>query len=95
MSTIDAHETEIIGRWVWEKGAMVSDATCGRIDDLTRNYLVEVGRDKSGWDLLFRDPKDGRYWQLSYPNSDLHGGGPPQLTHLTKELALEKYDVNS
>ncbi len=33
--------------------------------------------------MLYRDPADNRLWELSYPNSALHGGGPPMLRNCT------------
>ena len=49
-----------------------------RIQQLIRDELVKIARDLTGWRVLYRDPKDGRLWQLSYPQSEMHGGGPGQ-----------------
>jgi len=40
---------------------------------------------------LYRDPDDGRYWERTYPQSELHGGGPPELRVLATEDARQKY----
>ena len=32
-----------------------------------------------GWETLYRDPDDGRFWKLTFPKSYMHGGGPPAL----------------
>jgi len=53
--------------------------------------LREIGRDAGGWDILYRDPQDGRYWELIYPRSHMHGGGPPELRCLTPEETEKKY----
>lgn len=78
---------------------MGADETCQRITDMTAGYLIELGRDSSGWETLYRDPHDGRFWELTYPESELQGGGPPQLRYLPEEAAKLKYpaiaDVNS
>ncbi|MEZ0469087.1 Imm27 family immunity protein [Luteimonas salinilitoris] len=90
---ISPNETLITGRWIEHKGQLVGDDTCKRINELIRNYLHEIGRDPSGWDALYRDPQDARLWELIYPESELHGGGPPQLRCLTYGEAEEKYGL--
>ncbi|MHB1530434.1 MAG: Imm27 family immunity protein [Acidiferrobacteraceae bacterium] len=65
----------------------MADDVCKRIIALTESHLQEIGRDASGWNTLYQDPTGGRYWELSYPQSELHGGGPPELRYLTAEQA--------
>lgn len=51
-----------------------------RINWLTSEILVLVGIEKvGGWEKLYRDPYDGRFWLLTYPFGELQGGGPPSL----------------
>lgn len=69
----------------------MADETCQRIIDLTHHHLVELGRDASGWDALYRDSNDGRLWELIYPESELQGCGPPQLRCLSPNQARVKY----
>jgi hypothetical protein len=52
-----------------------------------------MARDSSGWDALYVDPEDGRYWELIYASSEEHAGGPPILTCISKQEASEKYGV--
>ncbi len=85
------NESLLTGSWELRDGKFVADEVCSRIDELVRQHLRELGRDTSGWDVLYRDPLDERLWELTYPRSDLHGGGPPQLRHLSKEEANAKY----
>jgi hypothetical protein len=84
-------ETELIGQWRFEGGRIIPDATCERIEYLRREVLREIARDTSGWDVLFKDPNDGRLWELTYPQSEMHGGGPPQLRCLSTHDAGMKY----
>ncbi len=84
-------ETCLTGKWLSKDGRVVADETCDRVEELTRSYLRGLGRDASGWDALFIDPADGRLWELIYPVSGLHGGGAPELRHLSAEQAKEKY----
>jgi hypothetical protein len=58
-----------------------------RIQQLIRDELVKIAKDSSGWRVLYRDPKDSRLWELSYPQSELHGGGPSKLTCISSQLA--------
>jgi hypothetical protein len=84
-------ETLLSGKWLLRDGRMVGDETSQRIQELIRSHLRELGRDPSGWDTLYRDPDDGRLWELTYPQSERHGGGPPQLRCLTLDEAKRKY----
>jgi len=91
MSSLQPSERELTGRWLSRDGRLVADDTCERINDLVQSHLRLLGRDGSGWDALYSDPVDGRLWELIYPQSELHGGGPPQLRCLTREEAEMKY----
>jgi hypothetical protein len=62
-----------------------------RIDQLIAHELVEVSRLPSGWAVLYRDPQDARLWELTYPQGELHGGGPPRLTSIPAQDARERY----
>ena len=86
-------EIEIRGRLTIVGGKVEPDGNCRRIDQLIENELNEIARDASGWDVLYVDPSDGRRWELIYPESHLHGGGPPMLRYLTKEEAQNKYGI--
>lgn len=86
-------ETELRGKWVFAGGKMDSDSTCNRIEFLISQDLKRVATDSSGWDILYMDPQDGRYWELTYPESHMHGGGPPTLTNLSMEQARNKYGI--
>lgn len=69
------------------------DEAWDRIDQLVETYLVEIGSDASGWCTLYRDPNDGRYWELLYPQSHVHGGGPPTLRVVSIDQVRSKYEV--
>jgi hypothetical protein len=84
-------EVKLTGQLRMEDGHLVNDPLSDRIRELARDYLQLIGRDESGWDTLYRDPLDGRLWELIYPESGLQGGGPPELRHLTDDEARAKY----
>jgi hypothetical protein len=82
-------ETELIGRGEMMDGRVLRDATSHRIDWLTGEYLEKIA--STNWETLFRDPEGGRYWERTYPRSEMHGGGPPALFALSVEKAHAKY----
>lgn len=84
LSIIDAMkpkpgETEIIGKWLYENSKVYADDNCKRIEWLRQNYLHEINRVDGGWTTNYQDPQDKRYWQHTYPQGELQGGGPPIL----------------
>jgi len=91
--TIQSNESKICGKWVSEDGKLVADVTTKRIYHLVEKELVEVARAEDGWSVLYLDKRDDRYWELSYPDSDQHGGGPPCLESLSRDVALAKYKL--
>ena len=86
-------ETELIGRWEMADGRVRADATGERIEWLTSRYLEKTatGENSGGWETLFRDPDDSRYWERTYPMREMQGGGPPRLDVINAEQAQAKY----
>lgn len=73
-------EEELLsGGWENTRFGIQADATQKRIDFLVANHLEKLEEACSDWGSFYRDPEDGRIWKLSYPNSELHGGGPAEL----------------
>jgi hypothetical protein len=68
-------------------------AASRRIHYLVTHRLVRLGTDASGWETLYRDPQDGRLWEHTYPQSGMHGGGPPALHVISPQAAAAKYGV--
>jgi len=91
---IEHDETIIEGKWILDShNKVVGDDACRRVHDLKLNYLLKLATDESGWDILYKDPADGRFWELIYPQSEMHGGGPPTLRNLTQAETKQKYGV--
>ena len=86
-------ETELAGNWVLSSGGVSADEVEGRIDWLINNHLIKiaVSPQSGAWETLFRDPTDGRYWELTFPKGEMHGGGPKRLAHIEATEALSKY----
>ena len=79
------------GNWTYRNGQPAHDEVCDEIDRRIAQDLEEVCRDDSGWLTLFRDRRDGTLWERSYPQSQLHSGGPPQLAELAFAEAQLRY----
>jgi hypothetical protein len=90
---LSPEEIELVGEWVTAHGQTRADSTCARIQWLTAHHLrtVAISKQWGAWETLFQDPDDGRYWELTYPQGELHGGGPPTLRYISKEGARRKY----
>lgn len=84
-------EARIEGQWNLENGNLIPDETCGRIEYLTQNVLKKLTTDATGWQTLYQDPVDNRYWELTYPHSDWQGGGPPLLQCIDIETMNMRY----
>jgi hypothetical protein len=67
------------------------DVVESRIRWLVANRLAPLGSAAGGWDWLFRDPRDGRLWELTFPLGSLHGPGPRRLAVIDPRRAEEKY----
>jgi Immunity protein 27 len=92
MAELAPEEVDLRGDWLVKKDrSVVGDATEQRIEWLTVQKLERIANDLSGWDTLYRDPRDGRMWELTYPRSEMHGGGPRRLHVLSRDEAAAKY----
>ena len=87
--TIRADETEIVGSWIVADGQVIASKTSKRIEGLVRKHLQLIA--SARWEGLFRDPDDGRYWERTFPESGMHGGGPPKLAVIDEQQARIKY----
>lgn len=88
---LNSNEIKLVGQWFYENGTIHKDDISKRIEWLINNQLEKIGVDQSGWDILYIDPTDNRYWELTYPKSEMQGGGPPTLTLISKEIANKRY----
>jgi immunity protein 27 of polymorphic toxin system len=86
-------EDEIIGAWIFDGTSMRGDAASDRIKHLLAHVLKKLGESKDfgGWEVLYRDPADGRLWERTFPQGHMQGGGPPKLATISHEEALRKY----
>lgn len=86
-------ETVLCGSWLNGNDVLIADEVCSRIAYLLEHELRQVAVDDSGWASLYVDPADGRFWELSFPKSEMHGGGPPMLTCIGGGEAASRYQL--
>ncbi len=91
MQKLEKHEICLRARWILENGKILDDETSDRIEYLKNEVLEKVGNSDGGWTILYKDPNDGRYWELSHPESEMHGGGPEMLTNVSVQYVSDKY----
>jgi hypothetical protein len=84
-------ETELWGQWLDTGNRIEDDEIGSRIRWLAAERLEWVAEGGSRWETLYRDPRDGRLWELTHPNSHLHRGGPPRLAVVSPEEAAARY----
>jgi len=48
---------------------------------MINNELTEIEISEDGWTKRYQHT-NGSVWELTYPESHLHGGGPPKLTRI-------------
>ena len=88
---LDPGERALLGSWVEAEGVRMLDDVDRRIFWLVTRRLTPRGIAHAGWEQLYQDPRDGRYWELSFPEGSLHGGGPRRLECIAACVAREKY----
>jgi hypothetical protein len=92
---LDKSETILRGAFIFQNNKVIADEVSKRIEYLTTNYLKTVGTSGGGWETLYIDDNDSRYWELSYPDGEMHGGGPSTLVCLSLEEATKKYHISA
>lgn len=92
MIHLEQNEQRLEGRWLTVDGKVVEDDTTRRIKQLVGSELAKLASANGGWDTLYVDNRDGRWWELTYPHSDWHGGGPPTLSCVSESYARSKYE---
>ena len=95
MKELQPDETMLTGSWVQESWSVKGDDICQRIEWLIKSHLKFLAKDSTGWETLYRDSKDDRLWERTYPRGEMHGGGPPQLKMMSKEQASAKYNITT
>lgn len=87
-----ADEVRLEGAWdVAPDGASRPDPVWRRIRWLAAHALERIASRERGWAVLYRDPADGRLWELTFPSGTLLDGGPPRLKTISPADARRWY----
>jgi hypothetical protein len=92
---ISKEESVLQGKWILDGHSLKKNEVCLRIEWLISNYLIKITTDNTGWNTLFQDPNDNRYWELTYPDSGQFGGGAPKLENVTTDIVRIKYKIDN
>ena len=85
-------ETELVGQWIVKAKVIEGD-----IVEIRINWLIEYALKKvaeGNWSALYRDPGDNRFWELTYPQGQMQGGGPKRLATVSEDYANARYDLS-
>lgn len=93
MTSIKADESEFQGYWLDTGSSVAPDYNWERILRLTTDYLEELAAIDNGREKLYRDPADGRLWELTPVDPNLPAG-PPLLRVIPPSQAAAKYTVS-
>jgi hypothetical protein len=70
-------------------------STIAATSDKLPETFEQIATADAGWTILYRDRDTAQFWELSYPSSHMHGGGPRRLRQLLIESAHQwKPDEN-
>lgn len=86
-------EYEIVGGFERKGGQVKPNANSLRIAELRCNLLQEIAASAEHYSVLYRDPNDGRYWELVSQNPEGHGGGTKSLVFISDNEAKVKYQL--
>lgn len=90
---LKSDEFKLQGKWITSNDKVIDDEISIRIKFLKNNYLIKLATSYDGWDTLFQDSNDKRFWELIFEKSELHGGGPPSLIVISKVDIEKKYNL--
>ena len=93
MTQIKTEETELQGYWIDLGSKVTPDSNWERIMLLTSEYLELLATGGDGVEKLYRDPADGRLWELA-PADPRIPAGPPRLWIISQSQANEKYGIS-
>ena len=79
MESLKNDETELRGKWTPDGTTFRPCPTCRRIFYLISQELDLVQHSDDGATTVFKDPRNGDFWELTYPEAEFEGGGPPLL----------------
>ena len=83
----------LVGSWIKRGGSVVADGIELEIERILRDELRHIAYSDDGWEQLLLDKVVDEYWELTFPEGELHGGGPRMLSPVTNDYARTKYGI--
>jgi hypothetical protein len=80
---VPSDRADLVDQWIMRGSRMSLEGDARDIDALLSNELIRMTATDGGWRILYRHRTTGALWELSYPQSEMHGGGPRRLRELT------------
>ncbi|MFL5618611.1 MAG: Imm27 family immunity protein [Gemmatimonadaceae bacterium] len=93
LADLGPDEELLAGSWTEPGVGSVHDQVDRRILWLVSRRLTLLGVTEGGWRQLYQDPRDGRFWELTFPHGSLHGGGPRRLECVAALVAAQRYGM--
>ena len=61
---------------------------------MEKTNLEKIATDESIWESLFFNKNTNKYWEKTYPNNEIHGGGKTEIkeVELTENI-IKKYKI--
>jgi hypothetical protein len=56
-----------------------------------QKHLEQVA--SGNWTALLRCPATGQYWRRTFPDSEMHGGGPPLLEKVSRSVGVSEFGL--
>jgi len=56
-----------------------------------KQYLIQRKVDDVSWQVLWQNPQTNEFWKEYFPESELHGGGPPEFVKITEQEAKAEF----
>lgn len=81
----------LVGSWIVRDGEVFLDEVALEIERRLRDELIKIASSTDGWSSLLIDDSKNEYWELTYPQSEMHGGGPKTLSPISRGCAGSKY----
>ncbi len=84
-------ESLLAGAWLPTDAGPAPDVVEQRIRWLIADRFECIACTNDGWSWLFRDPRDGRLWELTFPAGMVLHSGPRRLSVIDAATASDRY----
>ncbi|MBT8084726.1 MAG: hypothetical protein KJN72_05850 [Woeseia sp.] len=61
--------------------------------EYAKSHLQQITVDDTAWAILHKCPNSEVFWRESFPQSEMHGGGPSVLERITREEATQEFHI--